>query len=163
MCKNNDYCLSVLDVIYLYLIIIYLCLMWLFGVNSLGFMISGVFFSNLLVNIFCCPGSLQPVCSLLLHTVFLYLWQVAFSLWRLLLFWNVGSRKHELSSCSPWTQERGLSYPVACSILAQGSGIKSVSPTLTGEFFTTDPPWKPNYYERGAQIQTTRPPGVNDC
>lgn len=131
MCKNNDYCLSVLDVIYLYLIIIYLCLMWLFGVNSLGFMISGVFFSNLLVNIFCCPGSLQPVCSLLLHTVFLYLWQVAFSLWRLLLFWNVGSRKHELSSCSPWTQERGLSYPVACSILAQGSGIKSVSPTLT--------------------------------
>ena len=131
MCKNNDYWLSVLDVIYLYLIIIYLYLMWLFGMNSLGFMISGVFFSNLLINIFCCPGSWQPVCSLLLHTVFLYLWQVAFSLWRLLLFWNMGSRKHELSSCSPWTQEHGLSYPVACSILAQGSGIKSVSPTLT--------------------------------
>ena len=112
-----DYYLSVLDVI------IWSQQSWFHDFWSI--------FSNLLVNIFCCPGSLQPVCSLLLHTVFLYLWQVAFSLWRLLLFWNVGSRKHELSSCSPWTQERGLSYPVACSILAQGSGIKSVSPTLT--------------------------------
>ena len=72
-----------------------------------------------------------------------------FSLWWLLLSRSAGSRCAGFSSCSSRALERKLG---SCGVWAQlrrhmrdlpRAGIKLVSSTLAGRFFTTEPPGKP--------------------
>ena len=60
----------------------------------------------------------------------------SFSLWCLLLLWNMGSRAHGLCSCGAWAY-------LLCGIWdLSRPGIKPMSPTLAGGFLTTGLPEK---------------------
>ena len=73
-----------------------------------------------------------------------------FSLWWLFLLQSMGSRACGLSSCGSWALEHRLSSCGAPAQLPHGiwdlpaPGIEPVYPALAGEFFTTEPLWKPN-------------------
>ena len=94
----------------------------------------------------CCCGGFSVVGS---SSGYSSLWCACFSLWCLLLLWSTDSRCVSFSSCGSWALEDRLD---SCGAQAQllhcmwdlpGPGIESVSPALTGGFFTTEPPGKP--------------------
>ena len=76
---------------------------------------------------------------------------VGFSLWWLLLLWNMGSRHVGFSSCGLWALEHRLS---SCGTRASllhgmwnlpGPRLEPVSPAWAGGFLTTAPPGKPSF------------------
>ena len=75
---------------------------------------------------------------------------LGFSMWWLLLLQSTDSRGVDFSTCGSQALELRLN---SCGERAQllrgmwdppGPGIKLVSPTLVGRFFTTEPPGKPS-------------------
>ena len=81
--------------------------------------------------------SSYPECQLLLfprHCLFIYFYFILF----ILALLGLCCGRQAFSSCGACR----LSCPVACGILASGSGIKRESPALQGRFLTTGPPEK---------------------
>ena len=76
----------------------------------------------------------------------LQLWCLSFLFLWLLLLWNTGSRVHGFISCGSRVLEHRLSScgswaKLPCALWdLPGPGIKPMSPSLAGEFFTTEPP-----------------------